>query len=231
MKSMLTWVLSLWTFALVAQGTLHFTNKSQDSGANWPAYQGDGKTLLSGPQFIVELVVGTNPAVMMVVAQTNFLTGVNAGYFDGGVVTLSNVAPNGTVYLQARIWNAAFGSSFSSVSATALPNSAWLAPVQQGYVGQDTNSAPGLYFGHLAPVELFPPLPLLESEVSSNDLTFFWRPTWDGGPTYVLQQSPSLTPASWVAVGVSPTWNTGKSRFECSVPKPQKSVFYRLAAE
>ena len=231
MKGMLVLGISLWTVTLVAQGTLHFTNKSQDSEANWPAYQGDGKTLLSGPQFIVELVVGTNPAVMMVVAQTNFLTGVNAGYFDGGVVTLSNVAPNGTVYLQARIWNAAFGSSFSSVFATALPNSAWLSSVQQGYVGQDTNSAPGLYFGWLAPVQLYPPLPRLESEVSNTNLTLSWQPTWDSGPTYLLQESPNLAPTSWVAVGVSPIWNTSKSRFECSFPKPQGTMFYRLAAE
>jgi hypothetical protein len=222
----------------LAQGWVRFSNKREDPTKNWPAYQGDFKTLLSGSEFVAELLAGTNQADLKLVAQTTFLTGTNAGYFDGGVVTLSNIfpgsivivgsntIPNNSAWFQVRLWNAARGSSYISAYSKMLPSSAWASTVWRGYVGDDSNSVPVLQFYGESRVVLYPPLQELEIEVSTNGLLLTWSPTWDGGPIYVLQQSPSLTQPDWTAVGVS---GTGGAQF--IVPKPQGAVFYRLVAE
>ena len=55
---------------------------------------------------MAELLVDTNHADLKLVAQTNFLTGTNAGYFDGGVLTTGrDVLPTSSrVTSSARSW-------------------------------------------------------------------------------------------------------------------------------
>src|SRR5579859_2170697 len=58
-----------------AQGTVLFQNI--DAGVNAPVYMSDRVTLLSGPQFVAELMGGASADALAPIATTPFLT---AGY-------------------------------------------------------------------------------------------------------------------------------------------------------
>src|SRR5438045_9762204 len=81
------------SLAAFAQGTVNFANLDSDSGLDAPMYLGDGTTKISGSGYMAELLAGPAPDNLSAVATTGFLTGVGAGYFQGGVVTISSLPP------------------------------------------------------------------------------------------------------------------------------------------
>src|SRR5689334_10482370 len=90
--------------AAFAQGTLNFCNINSGAGLDAPIYGADGKTKLSGANFVAELLVGATPNSLSSVAITPLLTGPAAGYFQGGVVVVASVAPGAVAYVQVRVW-------------------------------------------------------------------------------------------------------------------------------
>ena len=90
-------------------GTLRFSNIGLDVKA---AVIGiDGRTPVEGERFQVQLVVNGTPSDF----QTGFLTGRDAGYFQGGIFEIE-VPPGTFVTAEVRYWDTATGNTFDSAS-------------------------------------------------------------------------------------------------------------------
>ena len=109
----------VWSMALFAQGTVNFINIV--GTLNAPDFMSDGTTKISGAGFTAELMAGTSATYLASVAQTGFLTGAAAGYFNGGTVTLAGIAPGATGFFQVRIFATVYGS-FAAAQAFNLNN-------------------------------------------------------------------------------------------------------------
>ena len=120
---LLSTLAAIWSVAAWGQGTVNFCNLNPSAGLNAPMFGGDGVTKLSGPGFTAELVAGTSPSLMWEVAQTGFLTGAGAGYFQGGVVTLPMIVPGETAFLQVRVFATSYGSF--AAAQTVIKNDTW----------------------------------------------------------------------------------------------------------
>lgn len=112
-----------WSVAALGQGMVNFCNVNSGTGLDAPIFRGDGVTKLSGPEFTAELLAGTSAVSLSVVAQTRFLTGDGAGYFQGGVVSLPMVAPGESAFLQVRVFSTSYGSF--PAAQTVLLNDVW----------------------------------------------------------------------------------------------------------
>jgi len=113
----------------MAQGTVFFSNGAPGGRIDAPVYMSDGVTPLSGPQFMADLLGGPSASNLASIAMTGFLTGAGAGYFNGGTVSISSVAPGSTAWVQVDVWNTASGSTFTQAKASGLPNSWWQSSV------------------------------------------------------------------------------------------------------
>ncbi|MGA1236568.1 MAG: cohesin domain-containing protein [Limisphaerales bacterium] len=100
------------------QGTLNFNNRLTTAGINAPVtYEGAG---LLGPDYLGQLFLfdgaSYEPVGSAVAFQSNVLL---AGYVNGGVVTVSTVAPGQEATLVLRAWNASAGGDWLSASSSA----------------------------------------------------------------------------------------------------------------
>jgi len=195
------------------QGTIHFTNFDPSVGLDAPVFGADCVTRLSGPQWQVTLVAGVLPADLAPVATTSFLAGQSAGYFDGGIVTLTNTPPYVFTFAQIEYWN---------TNASAMGQS-WIFNVWTG--NGDSNAGPlvGLKSG----VPLDPPPPKLAMLVTSTNTVVL---SWDTfySQLYFLQQSPDLNSTDWTRVTSVPK-PISCSRSQVILPAPSNLMFYRLA--
>src|SRR5689334_7523810 len=82
------------------QGTVWFANFDAGTGLNAPVFMDDGVTPLSGSSYTVALLAGPNDTSLQLIAKTNFLSGAQAGYFNGGAQSIPTVE-GGSI---ARIW-------------------------------------------------------------------------------------------------------------------------------
>lgn len=111
--------------AVQAQGTVEFKNFDAATGWNAPVLIYDWRDLpvrlipASGTSYVVELV-GGGQSELKIIAQTNFLSGAQAGYFDGGVQTIPEVPSGSNAVLQIRMWTTTSGS-FAAAQAAGLP--------------------------------------------------------------------------------------------------------------
>ena len=129
-KLLVTLVVAAFCWVSYGQGTVAFSNRSfPGGGVNAPVYQFDGVTLLSGPQFMAELLAGPSADNLAFVAATGFLTDTGAGYFNGGTPSISTVFPRDTAWVQVDVWNTASGASFVQARASGLPNSWWQSSI------------------------------------------------------------------------------------------------------
>ncbi len=48
---------------------------------------------------------------------------------------------------------------------------------------------------------------------------------------FILQQSPTLVPGEWKSVGVAPVLNYTNLQYQVSIPKPDGTMFFRLASQ
>jgi PEP-CTERM motif len=126
------------TMCAYGQGTIEFRNFSTDQTVNAPVFRSDGVTKLSGPQFEAELFVGITMSDLASVATTGFLSGAQAGYFDGGTQTITTVAGGETVWVQVDAWNTASGSTFVLAQDSGLPNSWWQSSIFAVITGRGT---------------------------------------------------------------------------------------------
>jgi len=93
-------------FTAHAQGTINFANGA--AGVNAPVYEQNGTTLLVGTGYIAQLFagpVGTAwDSLTPLTPTATFGTGLNAGYFFGGLVIVPNVPAGSPAVFKVRVW-------------------------------------------------------------------------------------------------------------------------------
>lgn len=104
--------------SVLAQGTVNFANAGV--GLNAPVILSDGVTKATGPAWRALLAAGPSANNLAFVSlPATLLTGVAAGYFNGGVVTIPTVLPGGTAYCQAFAWDSTLGGTTTDASELA----------------------------------------------------------------------------------------------------------------
>jgi hypothetical protein len=203
----------------VGQGTLNFCNINP-AGLNAPVYGADGKTKVSGANCTAELLAGPSSNALASVATTPVLTGKAAGYYQGGVVGVVNVAPGAVAFVQVRVWNGA--GCFD-----CPPPSIWAqTPVFEVTTGGSccppTLPAPLLGLTPIVlGVDANPRVKLSPS--STNTIIVSWGQLY---PLYTVQQSPSLNPPNWTTLTNTP--GMMGQQYVVEIPKPETTMFYRL---
>ena len=127
MKSLaLVLIVLISPLAAQAQGTVEFKNFDAATGRNAPvllyywSYSAGYLIPASGTSYVVELIEASPISNWKVIAQTNFLSGAQAGYFDGGVQAIPDVPSGSNAILQIRVWLRSCGS-FTAAQAADLP--------------------------------------------------------------------------------------------------------------
>lgn len=115
----------LSSLAAQAQGTVQFRNFDAATGLNAPVFLitsfGEPVIRVSGTSYMAELLAGPAAGNLKIVAQTPFLSGPQAGYFDGGMQSIPGVPSGSNAFIQVRVWTTASGS-FAAAQAANLGN-------------------------------------------------------------------------------------------------------------
>ena len=120
MKRFLILGLIAWAFCVggQAQGLVHFITLTKASG--WivaPVFDTDGQTYVAPGTVYGQLYAGAEPGSLTPVGSP-VLCGPRPGYFDGGVVTISTIAPGAAAYVELRAWDSASPSFESAVNGS-----------------------------------------------------------------------------------------------------------------
>jgi hypothetical protein len=115
MKSLaLVLIFLLSPLAAQAQGTVQFRNFEAATGLNAPVFRNlsslQSSIPVSGTNFMAELLAGPSVTNMQSIAVTPFLSGAQAGYFDGGVQSIPGVPSGSNAYVAVHVWAARTGS-------------------------------------------------------------------------------------------------------------------------
>lgn len=224
--------LALWVLALAltgpAQGTIYFANVG--TGLNAPVYMYDGVTKVSSA-FTVELLAGPELNNIRSVATASFFSSA-PGYFNGGTVIVSNVAPRATAWCVVQVWLTQTGS-FSNAFAS-LQFCGACAPFKLVLGGAGTPPSPPAVLtgittmGPVGGLAVFEePLATLHPQASkTNTLFLIWGNYPVTGWRYSLQQSPDLELNRWFAVTNPPELNA--SSLQVTIPAPRTNAYYRL---
>jgi len=147
---------SLLGLVAFAQGTVNFANVGV--GLNAPIFLSDGTTKVPSTGFTAELLAGPSIGTLASVATTGFLPSA-PGYFNGGPVTITSVAPGAIGFFQVRLFTTASGS-FAAAQAANLPNTWGQSAIFQNTTGGvgSPPSPPATLTG-LSPTFLFVPEP------------------------------------------------------------------------
>jgi hypothetical protein len=97
-------LISLACVTALVQGTVKFANFDAATGLDAPVFSTDGVTPLSGA-FAASLLSGPTESNLSFVAMTNFLSGGQAGYFDGGTQSITNVQGGSNAIVLIEVWN------------------------------------------------------------------------------------------------------------------------------
>ncbi len=207
--------------AAVAQGTLNFCNLNP-AGLDAPVYGADGRTKVSGANFIAELLAGPTPNALSSIAVTPILTGRAAGYFQGGVVAVPGVSSGAVAYVQVRVWNGPI--CFDCTNTPIWAQSSVFAVTTGGSCCPPALPAPLV---GLTPIVLdFDANPRIQLSLSTtNRLIVSWGQLY---PLYIVQQSPRLDPPDWTTLTNVPA--VIGQEYVVTLPKPQTMVFYRLVS-
>ena len=128
-----------------AQGTIYFASHVSTSlgDIDAPIWYND-EYRASGDRFNAQLYAGTDMYNLRPYGSpTVFLTGDQAGYFDGGVVVLDGIEPGTSVFMQVYAWEATTGSSWETSLAKGI--SMGYCYAKTGGVG-DPPSSPGFLY-------------------------------------------------------------------------------------
>ena len=120
------------------QGTVNFANAG--AGINAPVYVGFLTGPLASTGWMAQLVLDTGGGSLTAVGSpASFIGSAAPGYFNGGVVTVSQVAPGALGTFQIFAWDSATG-----VNSYAAALAAWSAGViHGGYSGSVTITTGG----------------------------------------------------------------------------------------
>jgi len=122
-KLLLTAIALAATLSTYGQGTVTFANSASSLVKLEPTVGAALQNVPTGNAYMVALYwapVGTtdpNAAAWQVVGTATGISPV-AGRFNGGTIRIDGIAAGGSVAMQVRGWEAAFGSSFESVMAS-----------------------------------------------------------------------------------------------------------------
>lgn len=211
-----------------AQGTINFSNLG--AGLNLPIALRDGVTK-PGPDWTAELLVGPTLNRMESASQTSFISG-GSGYFSGGPVTVSNMAPGETAWCVLQVWPTKFGS-FTNAAASEVTNSVSSGPFQVvlggfGSPPSTPTSLTGLGSSGWGSLNIYDePLPKLGLRPSgSNTLSITWDffPVWSW--RYTLQQTHDPTVPHWTTM--TNDFELDQKTLRVTVRFSQSNTFYRL---
>ncbi len=138
-------VCALATATALAQGTVNFNNRVSAASIDAPVFDVGGTTKL-GPTFDAQLYAGPNAGSLAAVGSvTPFKSGVLAGYFAGGSVAISTVAPGATASIQVRAWDASGGATSyeAALAAGVHTGESAIIQVATGGVPDPTTGIPG----------------------------------------------------------------------------------------
>lgn len=157
MKSLylVLWVL-IWPLAARAQGVVGFRNFDATTGLNAPVLRildtSGSLSPASGTNFVVDILAGPSASSLKMIASTSFLSGSEAGYFDGGALSIPGVPIGGATFIQLRIYASAF-ASFAEAQAVNLVGTWGQFPICSVITGTSNTPAVllplngGLFFG------------------------------------------------------------------------------------
>jgi hypothetical protein len=129
MKINLVAVIFLAFLRAYSQGTVLFANFDAGTGLNAPVFMNDGITPLSGSAYTAALLAGPTDTNLILIGTTPFLSGAQAGYFNGGAQSISNVVGGGAAFILIEVWNSSVASSFAAAKASNVPNAwGWSSP-------------------------------------------------------------------------------------------------------
>ena len=121
-RTLLTVAVIVASAGALAQGTVNFSNTpSQIGGTQGQIFGTDGATPLDGVNYWAQLYTGAPDSLVPQGAAVNFLSGAGAGYFNGGSVTVDNIAPGAEGVAEVRAWEAAGGNSWEAALAADAP--------------------------------------------------------------------------------------------------------------
>ena len=138
--------------AAYAQGTVNFANVG--AGFNAPVVLNDGTTK-AGAGYTAVLMAGPSASSLTQIATTPLLTGAQAGFFLGGVQSISTVAGGGTATILIDIYNSGAYSSFAAAQTANAPN-AWAQSSMFTVTTGNPNASPPTTPGTFAPLGTTP---------------------------------------------------------------------------
>jgi len=133
MKKIATLVVSLLAaVGTYAQGTVNFANAG--AGINAPVHIDTIGGSLAGTGYMAQLLVDTGGGVFAAVGSAaNFIGAAAPGYFNGGVITVAQVAPGANGTFEAFAWDSSTGNTTYAAAAAAytagLIHGGYSAPV------------------------------------------------------------------------------------------------------
>jgi hypothetical protein len=212
----------------VGGGWVEWSNFNQlvNEGIYALVYGVDGVTLLEGPDFVAQPYVGaTSNSLHAVGAPVSFMTGSEAGYYDGPPVSVPDVLSGQTGYVQVRVWNQNNGESFEE--AAALGGEVGRSDVVALTLGQPFAVPPplrGLWsFSLQAGQPLLAAAKLYPDEVLP-DGSRKWLVIGDAGARYVVEYR--TPPNDWTPLTVLTNVVGGVSFIDTNAPSASLK-FYR----
>lgn len=215
----------------LAQGTLDFKNFGTP-GLNAPVFLPDGVTKL-GAGFIVFLLAGPASNSLALIDHTNFLTGSQAGYFDGGVEVITGVPGRTPAFVELQFMQSKLFPPTPSPFQTIPPSYPWLwgaSPLLSASLG-DPFSQPPIPAGTVdlgtAPIILAMPT-LVAHQTDTNTLAFSWHVApaqYALVAKYLLQRTSDLNQANWTTLTITDFLDFAV------LPRPSETTFYRMAIE
>ena len=152
-------LLFLWSASIYAQGIINCANSGP--GLNAPITNALTLQPVSGNGFFVQIYGGPanalEAALVPLGGVATFLSGVLAGYFNGGLATNAFVLPGNVGTFQARAWSSGFASYEAALTAASGNPNVLMgkSSVFQNSTGFDANSPAslnGLQSFSIAPV-------------------------------------------------------------------------------
>jgi hypothetical protein len=137
MTRLLALLLGVMVAGLVAhaQGSVNFANIAYSGGVRVvdAPITLDYVTKLAGTGYMAQLWAGTTSNSLAAVGYgTPFLTGAGAGYFQGGALTIPNIAGGATAFLQVRAWDVSTGATWGQAN---ISGESWIFPLVLGSGG------------------------------------------------------------------------------------------------
>jgi hypothetical protein len=149
-------VIALMSLAVTAygQGTVSFKNYFGNPNTDPAAFLSDG-TKVTGTQYIAGLEAGPTYDSQVTVAGATapfFTQAAGAGFFQGGVVSIPNVAGGATAFLKIQVWDTTLngtttGATWAQAQAysifKSLPNVAFSSAEFSVVTGDPSATPPG----------------------------------------------------------------------------------------